>query len=602
MEHRHSRMSLPGMAQHLQSTILWSRYSGDTRPLKSNEVGETGRKTAFIQGRRMGLVSATLNLVNVILGSGVLGLPYIAAHTGVGLFMGMLVSVAFVMDYSLQLLIASAVITSQPGMRFSYELLGDQAFGVRGRVAISVLIVMQNCGNVVSYFKVFKDVIGEIMKLITSNELLTNSSFMTSAVGILFVYPVSLSSKIGVLAYVGVLQLAIMVCFAFYVIGETANVEAEERTSSFEWFDPDTKIFLAMPTLCFAFICHTGLLPVFDELQEADDLGRTRRPKKRISVVIHFGIILAVCLYTGVSICGYYMFGKDVDQDLLISFENSRFSPSNHIVRIGFAIAVVLSIPLQTFPIRKAMDSLWDVWCGRYTPMTGLAKDVFSIEDFAHLSAEERADNLGLDLSTLSGPTLEFAEYLVEEPNQYIYPVPEGVDVTALGSALDRYIKWIRYGELMLSCVPKPEAATELMTELCPQPPGGWFPHVIKTTIATSFCLMLALTVPNITTVFGVVGATSGTLLEIILPALIYMKLSLSKANLVDLRKYGSVLNARPGADSEEPTEDHEVPLEELRQTVSPLALFFPKCLFCFGVLAFVSSWGGMIYNWVTGN
>eukprot|EP01060_Flectonema_neradi_P039756 TRINITY_DN8879_c0_g2_i2.p1 TRINITY_DN8879_c0_g2~~TRINITY_DN8879_c0_g2_i2.p1 ORF type:complete len:190 (+),score=19.70 TRINITY_DN8879_c0_g2_i2:84-572(+) len=152
------RLSLPGMASHLQSTIAVVG-EGDSRPHRSAEfVVVEERKTTFIQGRRIGMISAVLNLVNAIIGSGVLGLPYIMAGSGTVLFLVMLGFTALIMDYSLQLLIASAAITHQPGQPFSYELLGEQAFGLRGRVLVSLMVMVQNCANMTSYFKVWNHV------------------------------------------------------------------------------------------------------------------------------------------------------------------------------------------------------------------------------------------------------------------------------------------------------------------------------------------------------------------------------------------------------------------------------------------------------------
>ena len=424
-------LAMPG---HLQSTVP-SRAKPDTRPTKSADVIVMDtRKTGFLQGRRVGLVSAILNLTNAIIGSGVLGLPYIASTSGWGLFAIMLIVTSIVIDYSVQLLVAAASVTHQPGQKFSYELLGEQAFGIPGRLLVSVVILTQNTANMTSYIVVFKDVVADIMGLFTSNDLLTDPKFMTIMMAACFVLPISSSSRIGPLAYAGMLQIVIVAGFVFYVFGMALYYGSSFRTNSHEWidgsgaspiedvpgydmtpelhqdpgsnasidfFNPSKDTFLAMPTFCFSFVCHTALLPIYDELQDADNLGRTKRPRKRISVAIHAAIGIATSLYLMVSISGYYLFGKEVQSDVLKNFADGQFAPLNHVARIAFTMTVILSIPLQCFPFRKALTSIVDVARGKLQPMTSLAQDVWDIEEFKILDCDERAAKLGLEVFPL---------------------------------------------------------------------------------------------------------------------------------------------------------------------------------------------------------
>eukprot|EP01064_Diplonema_japonicum_P004580 TRINITY_DN1300_c0_g2_i1.p1 TRINITY_DN1300_c0_g2~~TRINITY_DN1300_c0_g2_i1.p1 ORF type:complete len:624 (+),score=88.57 TRINITY_DN1300_c0_g2_i1:48-1919(+) len=606
---KYNRMSLPGMPSHLQSTVTSAGVENDRRPSQGKDAsGE--RRTAFIQGRRVGLISAVLNLVNAIIGSGVLGLPYIMAKSGMGLFLGMLFVSAIMIDYTLQLLIASAVITGQPGTRYSYELLGEQAFGIRGRLFVSIMIMIQNTGNMVSYFKVFSDVISNIMGLVTSNSLLKNEKFMTSMAAFLFVFPISCSSKIGILAYVGVLQIIIIIVFVSYVGIESIKTGSDQRDGTIEYFAPTTETFLAMPTFCFSFICHTALLPIFDELQEADDLGRTKRPRKRISLAVHFAIMIAVCLYAVASVCGYLIFGSNTDNDLLVNFKVSYFEPVSDVMRISFALAVLLSVPLQCFPFRRALTSVIEISRGIYTPMTWLARDIFEIENYRLKPAEERAEAVGIEITSgaesgiqCSNETMEFIRYLFDNPNQYSYEVPEGVNAKDVKTVLGEYVRWVKYGELMLTCVPKDPVEVDGEIEgNCPTPAGGWVPHIAKTAFAVGFCLLLALFVPAITVVFGVAGATSSVWLELILPAAIYIKLSLRKANLSDVNKYGSIRELREDPSTADCLDSYdELRTQELKESVDPLAHTLPMIQLGIGVFVFFVSWGGMIYNWIDG-
>eukprot|EP01060_Flectonema_neradi_P039755 TRINITY_DN8879_c0_g2_i1.p1 TRINITY_DN8879_c0_g2~~TRINITY_DN8879_c0_g2_i1.p1 ORF type:complete len:646 (+),score=120.10 TRINITY_DN8879_c0_g2_i1:84-1940(+) len=609
------RLSLPGMASHLQSTIAVVG-EGDSRPHRSAEfVVVEERKTTFIQGRRIGMISAVLNLVNAIIGSGVLGLPYIMAGSGTVLFLVMLGFTALIMDYSLQLLIASAAITHQPGQPFSYELLGEQAFGLRGRVLVSLMVMVQNCANMTSYFKVFKDVISSLIG--SDYGILGNSDFTTSVAAIAFVFPIACSSRVGFLGYVGVLQMIIVGTFVGYVAYQAFHFgsdirDGSEDGGSIELFAPSSRTFLAMPTMCFSYICHTALLPIYDELQEADDLGRTKRPRKRISLVVHFSIAIATSLYAVASVAGYQLFGKNTDKDLLDSFSNDEFYPSNHAVKLLFAVCCLLSVPLQCVPFRRAFTSMKNIAMGEYEAMTWLAKSTYGLEKFNTLSARDRAEALNIQLDDIpetDTETLNFALSVLDDPNLYKYTVPSDVNGAVIIKAFGPYVRWIRNGCMMLVSVPieTPEDDNpdkididSMPTCACPAPKEGWLSHVAKTALAVGICLSFALFVPAITVVFAAAGATSSVWLEIILPAAIYLKLSLSRANLSNIKKFGSVRDTakQDGSINEEDSDDEELLTQALKEEVSPFASILPSLLLGFGCFVFPVSWGGMLYNW----
>jgi len=58
----------------------------------------SSRATTFIQGRRTALASSTFNLMNAIMGSGMLGLPYIMSRIGILLFAVLMLGMACLVE------------------------------------------------------------------------------------------------------------------------------------------------------------------------------------------------------------------------------------------------------------------------------------------------------------------------------------------------------------------------------------------------------------------------------------------------------------------------------------------------------------------------
>ena len=110
----------------------------DPRPV--NSPTGTYRMTSFIQGRRVSLVASTVNVMNAILGSGILALPFVMSTCGVAVFLVLMVGMAIITDYSIDLLIKACRETGKT----SYEDIGFEAFGKTGRILVACAIIMQN--------------------------------------------------------------------------------------------------------------------------------------------------------------------------------------------------------------------------------------------------------------------------------------------------------------------------------------------------------------------------------------------------------------------------------------------------------------------------
>ncbi|NXR85068.1 S38A4 protein, partial [Hypocryptadius cinnamomeus] len=86
---------------------------------------------------------SSFNLSNAIMGSGILGLSYAMANTGIILFIVLLLSVAILSLYSVHLLLK----ISKEGGSLIYEKLGAKAFGWPGKCGVFISVTMQNIGG-----------------------------------------------------------------------------------------------------------------------------------------------------------------------------------------------------------------------------------------------------------------------------------------------------------------------------------------------------------------------------------------------------------------------------------------------------------------------
>ncbi|GAA6079890.1 probable sodium-coupled neutral amino acid transporter 6 isoform X1, partial [Tachysurus ichikawai] len=86
---------------------------------------------------------SVFNLMNAIMGSGILGLAYAMANTGVVGFSILLLLVSSLAAFSIHLLLT---LCDQTGVT-SYEGLGERAFNKAGKVLVAFTILIQNIGG-----------------------------------------------------------------------------------------------------------------------------------------------------------------------------------------------------------------------------------------------------------------------------------------------------------------------------------------------------------------------------------------------------------------------------------------------------------------------
>uniref|UniRef100_A0A672RN41 Sodium-coupled neutral amino acid transporter 3-like n=1 Tax=Sinocyclocheilus grahami TaxID=75366 RepID=A0A672RN41_SINGR len=296
--------------------------------LSNADDKKTPRFTDFEGKTSFGM--SVFNLGNAIMGSGILGLAYAMANTGIVLFIILLTVIAGLSSYSIHLLLKSSGVV---GIR-AYEQLGFRAFGTPGKMAAGIAITLQNIGAMSSYLYIVKYefplVIQAFLKVDNpSGEWYLNGNYLVVIVSCSVILPLALMKQLGYLGYTSGFSLSCMVFFLIAVIYKTFQVKcpfddyAHNRTA----LGFNTSTAYTVPILAFAFVCHPEVLPIYTELHIQE----------------------------------YYGFDTNkVEAELLHTY--SRIDPYDTLilcVRLAVLTAVTLTVPIVLFPVRRAIQQLF---------------------------------------------------------------------------------------------------------------------------------------------------------------------------------------------------------------------------------------------------
>ncbi|KAM4541921.1 putative sodium-coupled neutral amino acid transporter 6 isoform 2-T2 [Odontesthes bonariensis] len=354
-------MSING---HAHADLYRERTSRDT------EGGETtpllGNGSVQTRATGASFTSSVFNLMNAIMGSGILGLAYAMASTGIVGFSILLVLVSSLALYSIHLLLK---LCDQTGIN-SYEDLGGKALHKPGKVLVGIAILIQNIGGMSSYLFILKSELPAAINSFlspedTGNAWYDDGKLLLILVTVCIVLPLSMSPKIGFLSYTSSLAFLFMLYFAVVVVVKkwsipcplphnVTTLSGTFKISNFSESECTPKLFVisiksayAIPTMAFSFLCHTAVLPIYCELE--------RPTKARMQKVSNISIGLSFLLYFISALFGYLTFYNHVDSELLLGYD--AYLPRDIMVmtvRLAVLIAVLLTVPLIHFPARKA--------------------------------------------------------------------------------------------------------------------------------------------------------------------------------------------------------------------------------------------------------
>ncbi|XP_036887455.1 probable sodium-coupled neutral amino acid transporter 6 isoform X1 [Sturnira hondurensis] len=324
-------------------------------PLLSNELHRPGSVGVSYS-------VSVLNLVNAIMGSGILGLAYVMAHTGVLGFSFMLLIVALLASFSVHLLLSMCIQTAVT----SYEDLGLFAFGLPGKVVVAGTIIIQDVGAMSSYLFIIKTelpaAISEFLSGDYSGSWYLDGKTLLIIICVVIVFPLALLPKIGFLGYTSSLSFFFMVFFALAIVIKKWSIPCPLTLNCMEQYfqisnatdDCKPKLFhfskesvYALPATAFSFLCHTSILPIYCELQSPS--------KKRMQNVTNTAIALTFLIYFISALFGYLTFYDKVASNVLQDY--GKYLPHDAVVRtvrLCFLCAVLLTVPLIHFPARKA--------------------------------------------------------------------------------------------------------------------------------------------------------------------------------------------------------------------------------------------------------
>mmetsp|Transcript_28030 Transcript_28030/g.56523 ORF Transcript_28030/g.56523 Transcript_28030/m.56523 type:complete len:444 (-) Transcript_28030:394-1725(-) len=282
-----------------------------------------------------GWVLTGIQVLNSMLGSGILAFPYTLSQTG-GVFFAI-----NILLFSTAVLGTSAMLI-EAGKRKGILNLSHLTEALFGRVVAQILnacIIASFFGCLFTYFNVIGALGSEVMRQWTGSD-----GFLTSYSGCMsFVWtcvlPLVMFRSYGELSWVSIGSLAFIVLIVLFVLVE-GQVEATGSGGGFE-------IASALPSTWFSVLEALGTFAYASSVQSLVFEAYLSTKKEDKPLFIKGSLVLAVGLGASLLSCmaafGYGAFGKDCASDVLTNFDSSK--PSVQAAMLLVVLHLALYIP-----------------------------------------------------------------------------------------------------------------------------------------------------------------------------------------------------------------------------------------------------------------
>lgn len=267
--------------------------------------------------KKSSVIGTIANLINCIVGAGIVGIPFALKQTGLLTGFILIFSVALLTDKSLRLLIE----TGKHASVQSYETLMEAAFGRPGFIFISINMFLMSYGAMVAYLLVLKDTIpAAVFGIPDTDHQATSFVLLVSSLAIIL--PLAMQrdmadlAKTSTLSVVFDLIMVVIVSLCSPVKESLVSIGGVQALTSWDYnFRPST-LFVGLGVLSFAFVCQDSSFII---------AGSLKRPTKdRWGIVTRSSLLTCAFLATLIGLTGFLGFSDDTQGNILNNFMDSE--------------------------------------------------------------------------------------------------------------------------------------------------------------------------------------------------------------------------------------------------------------------------------------
>mmetsp|Transcript_28621 Transcript_28621/g.42316 ORF Transcript_28621/g.42316 Transcript_28621/m.42316 type:complete len:544 (+) Transcript_28621:69-1700(+) len=303
------------------------------------------------------ICGACSNLINSIVGAGIIGIPYALKESGLVAGALLLVLASYCTDKSLRMLVELAHF--HPRLKsidvLTFEDLMFLPFGVTGSNFVLASMLVMAYGAMVAYLLIIKDTVPIVMGLgdDPGEGSFMEREFVMIVTSLIIVVPLSMQRDMSSLSFTSAISVMADIALVF-IISIFAPVKESVKEAggllaviSGNWIS--SGFFIGFGVLTTAMACQHSAFIVSGSLNKLNS--------KRWSIVTMISISIACILCSILGIAGYLAFLDDTQGDVLNNFDYGTIEAT--VARALLAFTMFFTYPMEAFVARHVIMQLF---------------------------------------------------------------------------------------------------------------------------------------------------------------------------------------------------------------------------------------------------
>eukprot|EP00730_Choanoeca_flexa_P019843 TRINITY_DN9705_c0_g1_i6.p1 TRINITY_DN9705_c0_g1~~TRINITY_DN9705_c0_g1_i6.p1 ORF type:complete len:450 (+),score=105.19 TRINITY_DN9705_c0_g1_i6:152-1501(+) len=329
--------------QHSSTDVVDTSHDGNMDTFLIYDDGdETGIPKNNVEKGNSSMVGASANMINSIVGAGIIGMPFALREAGFGFGVILIVVMGVITDFSVRVLVSSGVKVNKP----NYQDLVLFALGPWGFRALSFGQFFFPLLGMMAYGIIVGQTMPKVFNAIWGDSFLDDPRVVIVIFTFTVMMPLSMLKKLEYLAkWSGLALFGVAVLILITCIEGNRLKHTPERGNVNAFFQ--TRFVQAIGVMAFAYVMHHNCFLVYASIKDTSI--------DKFSKVTHVSVGTAAVLSVILGVGGFYAFGNGTKDDVLDNFPDDNRAANA--ARFFFALAIMLTYPIECFVAREVIEN-----------------------------------------------------------------------------------------------------------------------------------------------------------------------------------------------------------------------------------------------------
>lgn len=304
---------------------------------------------------KSGIAGAISNLINSIVGAGIIGIPFAFSQCGLVAGLFLLVLVSYLTDKSLRIIIEAA--SFHPKLKMvgvkTYEDLMYLPFGYYGSLFVQLNMFVLAYGAMVAYLLIIKDTIPTMLGLENSGDgPIAERELVMVVTSICVMLPLALMRDMASLSFTSCLSVSADVMLAIFI---TVYAPIEDRVSAAGGFwevlgnsTINSRLFIGLGIISTAMACQHSAFIVNGSLND--------KTPSNWATVTKYSLLVALLLCALLGTMGFLGFLEETKGNVLNNFATGSVAANG--ARGLLAITMFFTYPMESFVARHVIAKI----------------------------------------------------------------------------------------------------------------------------------------------------------------------------------------------------------------------------------------------------